>query len=427
MGLPMPGPACHPHASNSSSSRRHRRSPRDVDILAINAGSSSLKFSAFTSAAEDARATGLIDWGGAQGRATCRVSVDGDERVSDIEAEDHLAATRVAVETLSERGALSLTDEIAVGHRVVHGGTALRDSTLIDEQATRRIAELSSVAPLHNPPALRAIEAARVLLPGAPHVAVFDTAFYRDLPRHRYIYPLPYAWYEEWGVRRFGFHGISHEYCAARAAEMLGRDPAGLNVITCHLGAGCSATATAGGVAAATSMGFTPLAGPMMGTRSGTVDPGILLHVQRVHGLDVEDLDRALNRESGLLAVSGVSSDYRAVEAAGDAGDDRARLALDMYAEGVRAAIGGLATTLPRLDALAFTAGIGENSAALRASVCDGLGTLGVSIDAARNRETQPDADIAATDSYARVLIIRAREDLMIARETRNVLARVGP
>jgi acetate kinase len=394
-----------------------------VSILVINAGSSSLKFSAFTASEEDACATGLIDWGGGAGRAGCRVSVGADERVSDVDAEDHLAATRVAVETLSERGALRLNDEIAVGHRVVHGGTALRDSTRIDERVTRRIAELSSVAPLHNPPALRAIEAARRLLPDAPHVAVFDTAFYRDLPRHRYVYPLPYAWYEEWGIRRFGFHGISHEYCAARAAEMLARAPSGLNVITCHLGAGCSATATAGGVAVATSMGFTPLAGPMMGTRSGTVDPGILLHAQRAHGLDVEDLDRALNRESGLLGVSGVSSDYRAVEAAANAGSDRARLALDMYAEGVRGAIGSLATTLDRLDALAFTAGIGENSAALRASVCDGLGTLGIGIDDARNRETQPDADIATADSRARVLLIRAREDLMIAREVRSVLA----
>lgn len=395
-----------------------------MTILVINAGSSSLKFSVFDGAAEVARATGIVDWGGGTDGATCRLTVSGEERVTDIDAEDHLAATRGAVQALTAAGALRLTEDVAVGHRVVHGGTTLRASTRIDEDVARRIGELSSVAPLHNPPALRAIEAARRLLPEAPHVAVFDTAFYRDLPRHRYVYPLPYEWFEEWGIRRFGFHGISHAYAVARAADMLGRSPRDLGIVTCHLGAGCSVTATQGGVAVATSMGFTPIAGPMMGTRSGTVDPGILPHVQRAHGLTADDLDHALNRESGLLGVSGVSSDYRAVEAAAHAGHDRARLALAMYADGVRNAIGGSATALDRLDALVFTAGIGENSAALRASVCDGLGVLGVRIDVESNRDAEADTDIAGPDSSARVLVVRAREDLMIARETRHVLRR---
>jgi acetate kinase len=397
-----------------------------VDIVVLNAGSSSLKFSVFAGSADIPRATGLVDWAGSSGNATCHVSADGHDRVASIQAEDHLGATRAALVALTDLKLLDPAAEVAVGHRVVHGGAALRDAMPIDAEVRRQIDALSSIAPLHNPPALRAIDAARELLAGASHVAVFDTAFYRDLPRERYVYGTPYSWYEQWGIRRFGFHGISHAYCAARTAELLGRNAADISLITCHLGAGSSATATVGGAAVATSMGFTPMEGLMMGARSGSVDPGILLHVQRERGVDAGALDRALNRESGLLGVSGVSSDYRAVEAAAEAGHDRARLALDMYAEGVRNAVGALATTLDRLDALVFTAGIGENSAALRETVCDGLRILGLRIDNDLNAAARPDSEITAEGSGTRVFVVRTREDLMIARETRRIVEESG-
>jgi len=393
-----------------------------VHIVVLNAGSSSLKFSVYAEASEVALATGMVDWAGSSGSPACHVSFGGRDRVEAIQAEGHLGATRAALAALDDLGALDPDAEVAVGHRVVHGGAALRDAMLVDGDVRRQIDALSAIAPLHNPPALRAIDAARELLPGASHVAVFDTAYYRDLPRERYVYATPYAWYEDWGVRRFGFHGISHAYCAARAAEMTGRGAEDVSLITCHLGAGSSATAAVGGVAVATSMGFTPMEGLMMGARSGTIDPGILLHVQREHGVDADALDRALNRESGLLGVSGVSSDYRAVETAAETGHGRARLALDMYAEAVRNAVGALATTTEQLDALAFTAGIGENSAALRETVCAGLRILGVRIDTGLNAAARADAEITADGSATRVFVIRAREDLMIARETRRVV-----
>jgi len=262
--------------------------------------------------------------------------------------------------------------------------------------------------------------AAETALPGVPHIAVFDTAFFAELPPRAFVYPLPYSWYADWGVRRFGFHGISHAYCAARAEEMLGRS-AGLRLIVCHLGNGCSASAVRDGTAIATTMGYTPLEGLMMGTRSGSVDPGILLHVLRHRGLNAEQLDHALNHESGLLGVSGISSDFRAVQEATRAGHERARLALDIYADRVRATIGALAVTLGSVDALVFTAGVGEHSADLRAAVCEGLECLGLRLDAASNAECKPDADVASASSTGRILVLHTQEEMMIARETRDL------
>jgi acetate kinase len=303
----------------------------------------------------------------------------------------------------------------AVGHRLVHGGTLYRESVPIDAQVVTALAGLSSLAPLHNPPAIAAIRRARELLPNVPHVAVFDTAFFGKLPPRSHVYPLPYEWHTDWGVRRFGFHGISHAFCAGRARELLGGAP-DLRVVVCHLGQGCSASAVRGGRARATTMGFTPMEGLMMASRSGSVDPGVLIHALR-RGVGVDDLDAALNRRSGLLGVSGVSSDYREVEASARAGNERARLALEIYADRVRETVGALATTLGGLDALVFTAGVGENSASLRASVCERLEFLGVRLDSARNGSCLPDADVATPDSPVRVLVIRTRENRMIARE----------
>ncbi len=394
-----------------------------MSILVINAGSSSLKFGLFDAEARDALATGLIDWTGDPKNAELAIRPrDGAEVRSRVDVAHHRAAvaqavTRLAALDIAREG--PSPDITLVGHRVVHGGARFRQSVRIDASVKAGIAELAELAPLHNPSALEAIEAAEQALPTATHVAVFDTAFFADLPPRAFVYPLPYAWYTDWGVRRFGFHGISHAYCAGRAAELLGR-PSG-RVVICHLGNGCSATAVRDGKAVATTMGFTPLEGLMMGTRSGSVDPGILIYVQRRRGLSVDQTDQALNHESGLLGVSGVSSDYRQVETAAQAGQERARLALEIFADRVRATIGALAVGLGGVDALVFTAGIGEHSAGLREAACQGLQCLGLRLDPQRNATCRPDADIAMPDSSGRILVVQTREELMIAREARAV------
>jgi acetate kinase len=365
-----------------------------MSVLVLNAGSSTLKYSLFA------------------GRSTKLVA----EGIVEDPPKDAVTAILASI-----RDDLSSDPVAVVGHRVVHGGTVFTGSAPIDARVVEEIARLSELAPLHNPPALAAIEAAQGAIPGAPHVAVFDTAFFADLSPDRHIYPLPYEWYEERGIRRYGFHGISHAYCAGRAAEFLGRPPEGLRAVTCHLGNGCSATATLGGKAVATTMGFTPLEGLMMGSRAGSVDPGILLYSMERMGLSAGELGEILLRRSGLLGVSGVSSDFRAVQEAARKGNERARLALAIYANAVQAAIGALSVALGGVDALVFTAGVGENAASLREEVCRGLECLGLRLDPGRNRTLRPDADLAADGSPGRILILHTREDLLIAREALRV------
>jgi acetate kinase len=398
-----------------------------LSVLVVNAGSSSLKFGLFDAEAREALVSGLIDWGGGKEQADLVVRVGESEPVrTQLSASSHGAAVGEAVRRLTESGsALSGRGGaiIAVGHRVVHGGTRFRSSVRIDQKVKAAIEDLAELAPLHNPPALEAIEAAEKALPGVPQVAVFDTAFFASLPPRAYVYPLPYEWYTDWGVRRFGFHGISHAYCAGRAAELLGARAPGSRMVVCHLGNGCSATAIRDGEAVATTMGFTPLEGLMMGTRPGSVDPGVLLYVQSRRGVNIDKLDSTLNHGSGLLGVSGVSSDFRQVESAAKQGDERARLALEIYADRVRAAVGSLAVTLGGIDALVFTAGVGENSASLRAAACDGLACLGLRLDPSRNAACRPDSDVAASESPARILVIHTREELLIARQTLRVTA----
>jgi acetate kinase len=394
-----------------------------VSILVINAGSSSLKFGLFDQSASLTLASGLIDWTANQKQAELVVRPrEAPEIRSRVDVSDHRAAALHAIRFIGEGKITPEQGNITVvGHRVVHGGTIFRDSVRIDERVKSAISRLVELAPLHNPPALEALEAAEAALPDVPQVAVFDTAFFAHLPPRVFVYPLPYEWYTAWGVRRFGFHGISHAYCAGRAAEVLGRAPAALRLVTCHLGNGCSATAVQGGQALATTMGFTPMEGLMMGSRSGSVDPGILLYVQRQRGLTAEQLDQALNHKSGLLGVSGVSSDFRQVEAAAGQGNEQARLALEIYAARVRAAVGALAVTLGGIDCLVFTAGVGENSASLRAAVCSGLECLGLQLDADKNRSCRPDGDVAGSQSQGRILIIHTQEELLIAREARRI------
>jgi acetate kinase len=393
-----------------------------MSILVLNAGSSSLKFSVFAQDA-DPVASGLIDWKGGQEASLTITRTGADRKQYPVQVAGYRDAMARILDALRAEKVLTPAQPVAaVGHRVVHGGAEFRGSVRIDAHVLATIERLIALAPLHNPPALEVMRAAEQALPGIPSVAVFDTAFHASLPPSTFLYPVPYPWYEQWGVRRFGFHGISVAYCAGRAAEMLGRAAQEVRLIICHLGNGCSATAVKNGASIATTMGFTPLEGLMMGTRSGSVDPGLLLNLLEQGKLDARQLDQALNHESGLLGISGVSSDYRLVETAANQGNERARLALEMFAGRVRLTIGALAVQLGGVDALVFTAGVGENSSSLRKNACIGLECLGLRLDEAKNTACKPDTDIAASSSSGRILVIRTREDLLIARETRKVV-----
>jgi acetate kinase len=398
-----------------------------MSILVFNAGSTSLKFGLFSEPACVLLVSGSLDWAdGDRRRATLTLRAPGqtapERRTVDVSADQ--AAVRCALQAIVEAnvdGARSLDEIRVVGHRVVHGGSDFVQSVLINDAVKQGIDRWSELAPLHNVPALAAISATQVALPDARQVAVFDTAFFAHLPPRAHVFPLPYAWYSEWGVRRFGFHGISHQYCAARAAEILGCDPAGLRIINCHLGGGCSAAAIRSGVAVDSTLGFSTFDGLMMATRPGAVDPGIFPYVARRHGLTPDDLDRAMSHASGLWGVSGISSDFADVERAAQQGNCRAQLATEMFADRVRAAIGALAVGMGGVDVLSFTDRVGENSPNLRAAVCQGLECLGLKLDPQRNLANRPDSDLSAADSPGRILVIHTEEELVIAREALKV------
>lgn len=312
----------------------------------------------------------------------------------------------------------------AAGHRIVHGGPLFRSSVVVSDEVVEQLGRLSELAPLHNPPALAALAALAALRPGLPEVACFDTAFHASLPRAAATYAVPWSWTERYGIRRFGFHGLSHSYAARRAAELLGRPLGELRAVTCHLGAGASLAAVAGGVSVDTTMGFTPLEGLVMATRSGSLDPGALLLVQRLAGLDPEQAERALDQESGLLGLSGFSGDMRAVLDAADQGHERAGLAVAVYEHRLRAGIAAMAASMGGLDVVVFTGGVGERAPRIRQSACEGLAFLGVGLDRAANLGAgEVDAELSAPGAAVRVLLVHAREDLEIARETRRLLA----
>ncbi|MEL6262806.1 MAG: acetate kinase [Cyanobacteria bacterium J06626_6] len=308
----------------------------------------------------------------------------------------------------------SLKEIDAVGHRVVHGGKEYQNSTLITPKVKTTIDRLSALAPNHNPANLEGIVLMEQLLADAPQVAVFDTAFHSQMPPVASTYPGPYDWLAQ-GIRRYGFHGISHQFCAQRAAQLLGRDLGSLRLIICHLGNGGSLSAVRGGKSIDTTMGFTPLDGLMMGTRSGTVDPGILIHLMR-QGMQVDDLDKLLNKQSGLLGISGISHDLREIEKAVEKGNAQAQLAKDLYLHRLKACIGAMLMSLGGLDSLVFTAGIGENSPGVRAAVCEAMAFLGVEIDLKKNQNSPVDEDIATEGAKVRVLVIHTQEDWAIAQ-----------
>jgi acetate kinase len=312
----------------------------------------------------------------------------------------------------------------AVAHRVVHGGSRFREPVLVDDDVLAAIAELRALAPLHNAPALRELDAARRRYPQLPHVAVFDTAFHATIPPVAATYAVPRHWREEWGVRRYGFHGLSVEWSALRAPAVVGRDPAGLHLVVCHLGGGTSVTAVADGRSCDTTMGYSPLEGVPMATRSGSVDPGALVAVLRRQGMDADALDHALNEESGMRGLAGGDGLMLELERRAGAGDEAAQLAVGVYVHRVAGAVAAMAAAAGGIDVLVFTAGIGERSASVRAAVSDRLAFLGVVVDAARNAAADGDCDISATGAAVRVAVVAAREELVAARAARVLLAR---
>jgi acetate kinase len=358
-------------------------------IFVINAGSSSVKCSAFTF-----------------------------NEAPPVEAQAAAWTEDIEKPTVSEAVAAIPQQPVdIVGHRVVHGGEVYLDSVVIDDAVKKKIKELQSFAPLHNKLNLEGIEAAQVRFPAAKHVAVFDTSFHRTIPDHAAVYPIPYEFFERHRIKRYGFHGINHEYCTLRAAAMLGKKSEEVNLIICHLGSGCSISTVVGGKSIDNSMGFTPLEGLMMGTRAGSIDPGILLRLMSDGVLDVEAVDSILNKKSGLLGISGVSNDLREVIEAARYGNARAKLAIEMFVYRLQSWIGSMAAHLPSIDALVFTAGIGEHSSMIRARGSEALRLHGCIIDRDKNDSAKGDTNVASAQSNIPVLVIAAREDWQIARE----------
>ncbi|OPX31738.1 MAG: acetate kinase [Gemmatimonadaceae bacterium 4484_173] len=391
-----------------------------MKILVINSGSSSIKFQVIDRDTEKMLASGLIERVGlADGRMKYRC---GDTKVVvDKTIPDHETGLDLLLQTIvdPEIGALSSLDEIgACGHRVVHGGEKFTSSVLIDDEVLKGLEEVSGLAPLHNPANIMGIRAAIKKLPGIPNVAVFDTAFHQTMPQVNYMYALPYKLYEEYGMRRYGFHGTSHQFVAQRTAEILERPLEELNIITCHLGNGCSVTAVKGGKSIDTSLGYGTFCGLVMGTRSGDVDPAILLDLMENKGWSIEQVKKMVYKESGLLGLSEISMDMRDIEENMFAGNERAKLTFEIFADRVKKYIGSYAATLGRLDAVVFTAGIGENGWELRELICDNMDVLGIELDREANKVKGVEKIVSTPESRVAVLVVPTNEELMIARET---------
>ncbi|HOQ50466.1 acetate/propionate family kinase [Candidatus Sordicultor fermentans] len=401
-----------------------------MNILVVNCGSSTVKYQLFHVKGEEdyqVLAKGIVERIGAPGS---RLEHNGNGQVFTQEREvpNHRIAIQWVIEVLTqeETRVLESVDEIeAVGHRVLHGGEKLTGSVLVDDEVLEIIRECIDLGPLHNPANILGIEACRELMPDVPQVATFDTAFHGTMPEHAYIYAIPYEYYEKYRIRRYGFHGTSHQYVSERAAKILDKDPRDLKLITCHMGSGVSFAAVKGGKSIDTSMGLTPLEGLVMGTRSGDLDPAIPLFLMRKEGLSAEEMDEILNKKSGVLGVSGISSDTRDIEAAAPF-NHRAQLALDLMIYRAKKYIGSYYAILGGLDGLVFTAGIGENSSYIRKSVCQGLEHLGILIDEERNKVNRKEAFISSDQSRVAVMVIPTNEELIIARNTRALARKRG-
>ncbi len=393
-----------------------------MKILVINAGSSSLKYQLINMEDQSVMAKGLCERIGIDGRLTH--SKGGEKFQKDLTLKDHGDAIQAVLDSLTDKemGVIASMDEInAVGHRVVHGGEAFSGSALITESVMKALNECIELAPLHNPPNITGIEACAKIMPNVPQVGVFDTAFHQTMPKKAYLYAIPYKYYENYKIRRYGFHGTSHKYVSMKAAELLGKPIEELKIVTCHLGNGSSISAVDGGKSVDTSMGFTPLAGIMMGTRSGDIDPAIVEFIANKENKTAKEVVSILNKESGALGLSEISSDFRDLSDAADKGDEKAKAALDIFAYGVQKYIGTYAAAMGGIDAVVFTAGIGENDAALREKVAGNLGFMGIKINKDKNN-VRGTVDITADDATVKTLVIPTNEELMIALETEKLV-----
>jgi len=395
-----------------------------MKVLVVNCGSSSIKYQVVDMTDESVLAVGLVDRVGIPGTTLKHEPIGKDEVLIKKDMPDHTAGMKLVLEVLvnEEYGVLKSMDEIgAAGHRVVHGGEGFAESVIITDEVKKVIKDCFDIAPLHNPPNLMGIEACQELMSNIPHVAVFDTAFHQTMGPANYMYALPYEVYEKYRVRRYGFHGTSHFYVSHRAAEMLGKPFEECKIITLHLGNGASMAAVKGGKVVDTSMGFTPLEGLVMGTRSGDIDPAIVFFLMEKLGMDASEANSYFNKKSGMLGLSGVSNDLRDVLEAAASGNERAQIALDVYYNKLKGYIGNYMAKLNGCDCLVFTAGVGENAIDIRENVCADLDYLGIKMDVAKNKVRGKEVDVATEDSKVRIFIIPTNEELVIARDTYNL------
>ena len=401
-----------------------------MKILVLNCGSSSVKYKLIDTDVDGGKtlAEGGVEKIGLPDGFLKFRAADGEKHIDQLGHIDHKDAIKAILDKLTDPkdGCIKSFDEIdAVGHRVVHGGEKFSQSVLIDDAVKNMIRECYAIAPLHNPANMTGIEAIEALMPDVPQVGVFDTAFHQTMPAKSYMYALPRRFYTEDGVRRYGFHGTSHRYVSQRVCEFLGVDIKDQKIITCHVGNGGSITAIVGGKSIDTSMGLTPTEGLMMGTRVGDVDPGALVYIMLKHNLSATDLQKIINKESGMLGTTGISSDMREIEAAVNAGDERAKLALDMYEQRITKYIGAYAAEMGGVDIIVFTGGVGENQVSLRETVCAPLGFMGVEIDKEVNAGLRgKEAVISTPESKVKVVVIPTDEELMIARDTESIVSK---
>jgi acetate kinase len=395
-----------------------------MKVLVINCGSSSLKYQLMNMEDENVLAKGLVERIGIEGSILTH-KVNDEKVVIQQPMKDHKVAVGLVLDALVDKkhGVISDMSEIsAVGHRVLHAGQKYCSSVLINDDVMQAVTECIKLGPLHNPANITGINSCKALMPNTPMVAVFDTAFHQTMPEEAYIYGLPYELYTEHGVRKYGFHGTSHRFVSAEVEKMVDKDSKDLKVITCHLGNGGSLCAVKGGKAIDTTMGFTPLAGIVMGTRCGDIDPSIVPFLMKELDMSADDLDNLMNKKSGVLGISGISSDFRDVENAAKEGNKRAALALKIFNYKVKTAIGAYTAALNGVDAIVFTAGLGENSATNRAEICEGLTYLGINIDAEKNSIRGKAIEISTPDSKVKVFVIPTDEELMIARDTKEIV-----
>ena len=398
-----------------------------MNILVINCGSSSLKFQLIDMTTEAVQAKGLCERIGIDGSRIVYTPAGGEKMTIESPMPTHTEAIKLVLDCLTnaEYGVIKSLKEInAVGHRVVHGGEKFASSTIITDEVIKVIEECNELAPLHNPAHLQGIKACEVNLPGKPNVAVFDTAFHQTLKKEQYLYPIPYEYYEKYGIRKYGFHGTSHKYVSARIAELLGKPVEELKTVVCHLGQGASLCAVKGGKSVDTTMGLTPLGGIPMCARSGDLDPSIVTYLMKKENLTPDEMELILNKESGILGLSGVSADFRDIEAEAAKGNKRAELAISAYAYKVAQYIAQYIVSLGGLDTIVFTAGIGENQYNARRRICENLKCFGVEIDEAKNHEFRDEGRISSPNSKVEVWVVPTNEELMIARDTKDLITK---